>query len=108
MSSDPLAAPTSLDSLLRTIAALETAQFPNEVWHAAAIARSIDAKLFALCAGQATHAKSDATFEAFAAHADVIRIDEKRVRLRDTARERIVRLLADDRPAAEAASWQIF
>ncbi|MEY9524078.1 hypothetical protein ABIF70_005219 [Bradyrhizobium japonicum] len=110
MDSDRLAATTSFDDLLREIAAIETGLFPDAVWHAAAIARHFDAELFKRCAVQATTpgVSNNGSFEAFTAHADVVRLDEKRVRLSSTARERILRGLADDKPASLAAGRQIY
>ncbi|MGJ5201814.1 hypothetical protein [Bradyrhizobium sp. HKCCYLRH1030] len=92
------------------IAVFEADQFPESVWHAAAIARSLNAAQFKQCLAQTKSSGpgDDRAFGAFGAHADVIRIDEEHVRLRDAARARIIRRLADDKPGAQTAGQQIY
>jgi hypothetical protein len=103
MASDLLADVGSLDELMAKITAAEASRFPDTVWHAAALARTIDAGLYQQLVGSAT----SPSFAEFTANPDVARVGIDACRLRDSARDRILRELTVDSPAVKNTSKQI-
>jgi hypothetical protein len=103
MSFEPLPEVKSFEDLLENLRAREAGRFPQAVWHAAAIAHSFDAKMYEQCASGST-----VPFEDFTAHSDITRVDDRRVMLRDAARDRIINELVKKPSLATEAAWRIY
>jgi hypothetical protein len=98
---------TSLEQLAAKAIELESARFPPQVWHGAAIARTIDPTLYLQLSGSAERSPS---FEEFVTHPDLTVVDASaRVfRLRDLARERILPELAENKSGLEAITERLW
>jgi hypothetical protein len=100
ISGELFAGVSSLDELMAKTTAFEANRFPDSVWHAAALARTIDPGLYQrLTAGNA----SAPSFAEFTASPDVALVGYDACRLRDAARERILLQLSSGDSATRAA-----